>query len=200
MIKVARNPRRNPVFSFSDEARKRAEEHLKSVGYDFEKKPELIWPEGAVAAWQDHFYGPWKFRYMSDVLREKKQKMKHNLCKKREWGTTRIVPLYVWVFWCPGISGFFYRGWWLYLIGRGISSGKYLSRDKEMVNRIMELFPGDPLLFGKMDLNDWMQWFVKHYQRGKWCGKPQGKAPVYAKVEGDHIREILFRAEWPKKP
>jgi len=173
-------------------------EQLKEDGIDFARIPELIWPEGAVSASQDHMYGPWKFRFMSDVLREKKERQEDNLLRKRQSGPPEIRALYVWVFWCPGLFGFAYRGWWTYLIGRGISYGRYLSRDKDLVDRIMELFPSEHSLFGKGDFDEWMQWFVKHHQRGKWCGKPQGKAPVWAEIEGDHIREILCRAEWPK--
>jgi len=201
MTMIARNKKRRPFFGLlnSEESQRKAKEHLKSLGYDFDKQPKLVWPEGAVAAWHDHFYGEWKFRYKSDILREKKERMKQNLRLKRQDGTTEIRALYVWVFWCPGIFGFAYRGWWTYLIGRGIDSGKYLRKDRKLMSRIMELFPAEPALFGNMNIDEWMQWFVRNHHRGKWCGKPQGKSAVWAEIRGDNIEEILGRAEWPNQ-
>jgi len=201
MTIIPRNKRKRPFAGFLDgeESQRRAKEHLKSLGYDFDRQPKLVWPEGAVAAWQDHFYGPWQFRLMSDVLRDKKERMELNLSLKRDYGKTEIRPLYVWVFWCPGFFGFAYRGWWTYLIGRGIDSGKYLRHNRKLMSRIMELFPSPKTLFGNLSFDEWMQWFVKHYQRGLWCGKPQGKSAVWAEIRGDHIEEILGRAEWPNQ-
>jgi hypothetical protein len=125
--------------------------------------------------------------------------------KRLEWkregcGTTEIRPVYVWVFWCPGLGGFAYRGWWTYLVGRGIECGKYLSHNERMIRRIMELFPVEaPGLFGpSLTHYEWMPRFAKMYQRGKHCGKPQGKAPVWAEVRNGNVQEIIKKAKWPR--
>lgn len=106
-------------------------------------------------------------------------------------------PLYVWVFYCPG---FVYEGWWTYLIGRGISYGRYLSRNERLVSRLMELFPmGEPTLYGpSLTYEQWMPRFARRYCCRWPDGKPrthagriQGKAFVWAEVQGDQVRWIL---------
>jgi len=185
----------------TDEKRRRIREHLISVGVRVDRLQPLIWPEDAVSAYKRHMYAPWEYTLKSDILRRKRERMELNLRWKREDGVIHRRPLYVWVFWCPGINGIFYRGWWLYLIGRDIESGRYFEKS-ELCSRVMELFPIiEPMLFEE----DWQQrkrWkaeFVKRYQRGKWCGKPQGKAPIWAEVNGSSILKILARAQWSKK-
>src|SRR3972149_6566405 len=94
------------------EGRKKAMEHLKYLGYKEKDLKPIVWPADAVSAYREYVGAPWDFKYKSDILRDKKEKMERNLLWKRESEIATRVPLYVWVFWCPGISGF-YRGWWL---------------------------------------------------------------------------------------
>jgi len=74
----------------------------------------IDWPEGAISAYRNHPGAPWRFTTKSDILRRKRERMENNLRLKREVGVVERKALYVWVFWCPGINGFFYRGWWVY--------------------------------------------------------------------------------------
>lgn len=195
----SRNKHSKGLFNLSDDARRRAREHLESVGIQLDKLPLLIWPDDAVSAYRKHMYAPWEFTLKSDILQRKRECMEHNLWWKRESGTVHKLPLYVWVFWCPGINDFFFKGWYTYFIGRGISYGLH-RRNKETVSRLMELFPlVEPSLFGPPRLDEWMAEFVKQYQRGYWCGKRQGKSPIWAEVEGSRIKKLLGRAEWPKR-
>lgn len=163
----------------------------------------IPWPEGAVSAERRFPRDTWEFTTQTDLLRRRRKLMEQQLWWKREYGTVHRRALYVWVFWCPGISGF-YEGWWVYLIGRDISYGKYLEQHTEIMAKIMELFPVvQPSLFPSQSLHrfpgaeEWKQDFVKRHQRGFWCGKPQGKAPVWAEVEELQVKRILSRTEWP---
>jgi len=186
----------NRNFQFpelTEEQRQRAYQHLCQAGYDSDNMQPLIWPEGAVSASRDHPYQPWQYVYKSDVIRRKKEQQERNLRFKRDYNITSKRFLYVWTFWCPDI----YTGWWTYLIGRDISYGRYLDRNKNIVERLMELFNPEPMLFD-ISFRDWQLWFVKKFQKGKWCGKPQGKSPVLAEVRGSHIERIIKRVEWPK--
>ncbi|KKN74455.1 hypothetical protein LCGC14_0390750 [marine sediment metagenome] len=179
--------------------RQRAKEYLISVGYREEQLQPIVWPEDAVSAYRDHMGQPWKFTTKADILRGKRERMEQNLRRKREYGIIHRRPLYVWVFWCPGV-GIFFRGWWIALIGRGYERCRYLERDKIKISSLMKLFPlVEPTLYGPPDIREWKREFVKRYQRGTWCGKPQGKAPIWAEVQGSSIERILGRAEWPNK-
>jgi len=206
MTMIARNKKRRPFFGLlnSEESQRKAKEHLKSLGYDFDKQPKLVWPEGAVAAWNDHFYGQWQFRFMSDVQREKKEEMEQNLMWKRDSDKTEIRALYVWVFWCPGISGFFFKGLWTYIrgIGREYHGGGIKGNlDGHLLDEVMELFPlVDRPLFPDWRYYDrWQKQFIKKYPaKTKWCGKPQGKSAVWAEVKGTWVNKIIARAEWPQ--
>ena len=199
-----RDKNANGFFSLSDDARRRAREHLKSVGIVVEKTHPLIWPDDAVSAYRSHMYAPWEFTTKADILREKRKRMEQCLWWKREHGVVRRKPLYVWVFWCPGAFGFAFKGWWTYLIGL---KGEYHGGGHkgevrgDLFNQIKKMFPVvDPILFDTDDWKEderWMEAFVRRYQRGKWGGKPQGKAPVWAEVQGDNLIKILGRAEWP---
>jgi len=204
MIAINRNPKRNNgcvkwAFLMSPESQRRAEEHLKSIGYDLDKVPKLIWPDGAVRAYRDHFYGEWKFIFRTDIMKRKLEIQERSLWFKRTYSVVEMRYLYVWTFWCPGFFGFAFRGWWTYIIGRNISYGKDLEQNEKIVNRLMELFPAENSLFGPTSFDKWQQWFVKSFRvRKKWCGKPQGKAAVLVEVRGgDHIEEIIKRVDWP---
>lgn len=192
---------RNFRFAFLGEAgSKRAREYLLSAGIREEALQPIVWPDDAVSVHRDHVYAPWQFTTKADIRRGKRERMEQSLWMKREYGVTHIQPLYVWVFWCPGLFGFAYRGWWLYLIGRGIETGRYFE-SSELCLKVMELFPLiEPTLYGPPDIKEWKAEFVRRYQRGLWCGKPQGKAPIWAEVKGTSIKKILGRAQWPQVP
>ena len=182
----------------SDAGRLRLREHLKSTGVRVDQLPSFDPPEDAVSAYHGSMYEPYEYTTKADILKRKRESMESRLRIKREYGLTHRRPLYVWVFWCPGAFGFAYRGWWLYLIGRGISTSKYFERST-MCSTIMSLFPiVEPNLFGPPDIEQWKAEFVRRYQRGLWCGKPQGKAPIWVEVKGDCIERILGRAKWHK--
>ncbi len=185
------------LLNLSEDARRRAREHLKSLRIRLERVQPLIWPEDAVSAYRKHIYAPWTFTLKSDILRRKREDMERSLRRKREDEVIHRRALYVWVFWCPGISGCF-EGWWLYLIGRGFETSKYFEHDSKRVARLMELFPLiEPTLFGSPDIRKWKMEFVRCYQKGRWCGKPQGKAPIWVEIKNNYIFNILGRAEWP---
>jgi len=189
-------------LKLSDEACRRAREHLKSAGIDVERLPPLIWPEDAVSAYRKHMYEPWQFTTKADILRKRRERMEKALRGKREYDVVHRRALYVWVFRCPGINNFIFRGWWTYLIGL---TGQYHGGGYKgevtggLFNQIRELFPVEnPHPLYALDADEWMQLFAKQYQRGKWCGKPQGKAPIWAEVKDGSIERILSRADWPK--
>lgn len=178
----------------SDESRQRAKEYLLSVGYREDDLKPIVWPDDAVSAYRNHSGAPWQFTTKADILRKKRERMESNLRHKRESDGTCRVPLYVWVFWCPGAI---FEGWWLYLIGREYESSKFLFRDEELVAQIMELF--DIPLFGEGDLENWKAEFVRWFRRGKHGGKPQGKSPVWAEMRNGRLIKLLGRAEWPQR-
>lgn len=162
----------------------------------------IAWPEGSVSAYRKHRLATWEFTTKADLLQERRERMESHLWQKREYGVIHIQPLYVWVFWCPGVFGFAYRGWWTYIIGRGVEHGGKYSTGSSLILQAMELFPIiEPKLFEEdwQQSESWMKEFAKRYQRGYWCGKPQGKAPIWAEVQGTRIKKILGRAEWPSK-
>ena len=110
------------------------------------------------------------------------------------------------MFWCQGINGFIFRGWWTYLVGlrREYRGGGYkgqVAEGSDLFNQIRELFPVDnPHPLYAIDDEEWMQLFAKQYQRGrKWHGKPQGKSLIWAEVQGGSIKRLLSRAEWPNE-
>lgn len=186
----------------TDEKRRRIREHLISAGIRVDRLQPLIWPEGAVSAYHPHMYAPWEYTTKADILRRKRERRDRH----RIWMESQIThrrPLYIWVFWCPGISGFF-EGWWTYIIGCGVEHGGKYSRDSSLILQAMELFPiVEPMLFNlKEDWQQrekWMKEFAKRYQRGLWCGKPQGKSLIWAEIKGSRIERILGRAEWPPR-
>ena len=100
------------------------------------------------------------------------------------------------------MGGFIFRGWWTYLVGIGHDyhgGGHKGDVQGGLFDEIMKMFPVENPYLYPLDDNKWMQLFAKQYQRGRWCGKPQGKAPIWAEVQGDSIKRILSRAEWPSE-
>jgi len=124
--------------------------------------------------------------------------MEESLRAKRECDVVERRALYVWVFWCSGLFGFAFRGWWTYLTGlegRCHGGGYKGQVNGDLFNRITELFSVEnPHPLYPLDTDEWMPLFAKQYQRGKLCGKPQGKAPVWAEVEDGSVKRILGRA------
>lgn len=163
----------------------------------------IPWPNNAISAYREHPGKPWTFYTTADVLAAKLEKMKNRLYFKRECDNVKRVPAYVWVFFCPGVGGFAYRGWWLYIKGRNINEG-FRTLQSETIKKVMELFPlVQPSLFCKFseydeDVERWKREFVKKFPRGKWCGKPQGKSPVWAEFKNGRFVRLIERAEWPK--
>jgi len=200
---VIRNRKKpsGPLFNLSDEARERAKKHLKEVaGIDVEKLPHLIWPDDAVSAYQEHTYAPWKFTTKDDIKRKRQENAKRVLYWKRDSGIIRRKPVYVWVFWVPG---WLFGGWWTYLIGRGVEHGGKYQTNSDLILQAMKMFPVvESTLFdveeGWKEREKWMIAFAKRYQRGARAGKPQGKAPIWAEIQGNQIIRLLDRAEWPE--
>ena len=195
--------RNNFAFSLSEDAHRRAREYLLSVGYSEEQLKPIVWPEDAVSAYREYFGTPWEFTTKADILRGKRERMEGNLWFKREYNKKDIRALYVWVFWCPGISGIF-EGLWTYIIGIGeeYHGGGYKGDLAGcLLDEVMRLFPlvERPLFPDYQYYNSWQREFIKKYQRGTWCGRPQGKAPIWAEVKGKRIVKILGREEWSKK-
>lgn len=172
-------------------------------------KPELFtermldWPDGAVSAERRGPGDRWRFTYRADLLRAKRERMERNLWQKREVGQVSRRALYLWVFWCPGITGFAFRGWWAYLIGVGGQryQGGGVKGDlaADLLRRVMELFPIPAAsrhpLWGSAAAYDWMPLFAQKYQCGMRSHKPQGKAAVWALVRDDYCMEIISRAD-----
>jgi len=166
-----------------------------------EIKPFILVPPPDVAGYESDRYSrravTWEM-----VMERRRQRQRTELARKRsDYDVTYRKPLYVWVFWCPGFAGFIFRGWWLYLEGLHIREAlDFRGFHEKLISEIITLFPLiEPTLFGPPDIDRWKAEFVKHYQRGFWCGKPQGKAPVWAEVNGSRIERILGRAEWPNR-
>ena len=156
----------------------------------------IDWPAEAVSAERQGPREPWRFTFRSDVLRMKRERMERNLAIKRESDLSCRRALYVWVFWCPGVAGFAFQGWWTYLTGIGgkryHGGGVKGKVAEDLLSRIMQMFPVDnpyPLL-GPVSADEWMPLFARKHQRGLWCGKPQGKAAVWATVDNDRVLEI----------
>jgi len=129
----------------------------------------------------------------ADVKQSRRERQKEILALKRSnYDQIQRRPLYVWVFWCPGISGFF-EGLWTYIVGVAgdYHGGGYKGEvDGRLLDEVMRLFPVS------VSRNQWQEEFVKKYPaRDKHCGRPQGKAPIWAEVQGNSILKILGRAE-----
>lgn len=143
-----------------------------------------------------------------EVIQSRRERQKEILEQKRSsYGQIQKKPLYVWVFWCPGVGGFAFRGWWTYVVGVGreYHGGGYKGElAGHLLDDVTRLFPvaGQTLFswkYGWREREKWMKGFIKRYRRGTWCGRPQGKAPIWVEVKGGSIRKILGRAEWPKE-
>ena len=161
-------------------------------------------PDTAVVDTNAH---PPRITTYAELGRRKRERQAEQLARNRiSLFRTEIRPLYVWVFHCPGAFGFAFKGWWTYLIGRGIEQGRFGFHDEKLQKRLMTLFPiasgdidGPPLTY-----NEWMPLFAKvfccRHPDGtvrKHAGRIQGKALVWAEVRGDHVERIMGRAQLP---
>ena len=111
------------------------------------------------------------FTTKADIRRKRQEDAKEVLWFKREYGLVKRVPVYVWVFHCPGIGGEMVGalghpdidagsgitnhpdirkvrtdglmgGWYTYLIGQGISEAlNFRGYAGKTIDRLMELFP-----------------------------------------------------------
>lgn len=191
-IIVKRQARVN-AFALSKDVQERARKHLLSVGIPEKAFAPIVWPDDAVSAYRENMYDPWKFVTKADIRREKINQMNRNLERKRNYGLVQRRAVYVWVFFCPGVNDFIFRGWWIYVKGiKGIyRGGGYKGEvDGRLLGDLLKLFPlAQPGLF-ETNWNEWKKEFVKKYQRGDWRGKPQGKALVWAEIEGDSIKRL----------
>ena len=170
----------------------------------FNAERMLDWPDDAVSAARRFPEDPWRFTYRSDVLRGKRERMEQALSLKRKPDLLRRA-LYVWVFWCPGLGGVAFCGWWTYLIGvggvryhGGGTKGQVVGG---LMGTIRSLFPvtNPHPLFETIKDDEWMRRFARRHQRGRWSGRPQGKAAVWATVRGEHVEEILGLAQAREK-
>jgi hypothetical protein len=152
--------------------------------------------------------GHYEVQTWSDLGREKRARQTRNLEDKRDGTVSSVRPMYVWVFHCPGIFGFAYRGWWTYLIWHGGDSGKFLRHSTKMIDALMSLFPmADPCLFGQPPTYE--QWQVRFATAfccrnpdgtaRKHAGRIQGKALLWAEFWGEHPCEIIGRAYLPPR-
>jgi len=199
--------------------RERAHKYLLSAGYTEHQPKPIEWPDDALSAHRDHPWEEWKFFTIGDRRRRRQEHAKEVLYMKRECDVTKIRPLYVWVFHCPGIGGEIVGalghegirsvgttglmgGWYAYLIGQGISVAlNFRGYHGKINNRLMELFPlvKPTNLFDGPDFHEWMMAFVEQYPKGLWCDVPQGKAVVRAEVCGHQVIKILEVGQWPAR-
>lgn len=159
-------------------------------------------PDVARATKDEH--GRWRTVTWAEVGRQKRARQRRQLERRRCVAGTEIRPIYVWVFHCPGVAGFAYYGWWVYLIGRDYSYGKYLERDARLMDRLMDLFPlGNRTLYGwDISIDTWKRRFARKYccrdangRPRKHAGRIQGKAIVWASFYSGHVAEIIRKQE-----
>jgi len=175
--------------------RPKPNERERAVREGWPSQTMLDWPEEAVSAMRRFRSEPWKFTTRADIRREKIERMEEALRRKRQPQTERRV-LCVWVFWCPGIGGFAFYGWWAYFVGVG---GKFYSGGGvkgdiagTLLEQVRALFPTGPRpLLAEADRpDDWMPRFARMHARGTRAGKPQGRALVWATVKGDVVVSV----------
>lgn len=160
----------------------------------------IDWPDNAISAYRNHPHEPWKFKTTEDIRNQKIERMKDRLWMKRKYDVIERRAICVCVFYCEGLFGFAYRGWWLWLKGLHWDGGKYISRDEKITSKLMELFPvAEPTLFGPPTVGEWMEAFLKHFQREVRRGKPYASAPVWAEFRNGRLERIVERAKWPER-
>lgn len=157
------------------------------------------WPQGAVSA-RRNMDGSVAFTTRDDLLRARREQMERCLWAKRECGVVSRRALSLWVFWCPGLAGFAFRGWWAYLQGVGgrevCGGGVKGNVAGAMLAELMQMFPvpnPHPLL--PLSPYEWKPLFARHYQRGRHCRRPQGRAAIWADMRGDQVQRLLGPAQ-----
>ena len=175
-----------------------------------ELRSRVLVPPPNVAGYESNGYYRRAVTWAMVMERRRQQQAVKLRQIRSDYNITYRKPLYVWVFWCPGISNSSgvptilscFRGWWIYFVGHGCDyrGGGYKGNiEGTLFDEIMKMFPVEnPHPLYALDEDEWMQLFAKQYQRGKWCGKPQGKAPIWAEVRGESVEKILGRAKWSK--
>jgi hypothetical protein len=156
-------------------------------------KPKILSPPDNVAGYESNGYYRRPVTW-SMVMDRRRQRQKIELENKRiDYDFIHKIPLFVWVFFCPGISGVF-EGWWLYFKGREdyYGGGFKGSIGDELLKKVIKLFPLVEVdLFGNFNFELWKERFAKKYQQGTWAGKPQGLVPVWTLVKGHQVIDIL---------
>jgi len=172
-----------------------------------EIRPYVLAPPPDVAGYESDGYYRRAVTW-EKVMERRRQRQRTELERKRSnYDVVYSKPLYVWVFWCPGINNFFFKGWWTYFVGFGheYHGGGFKGNVVgELWYELLRLFPLlEANLFETQEEwrknEEWMKRFVKKYRRGTRCGRPQGKALVWAEVYGSRIVKILGKAEWPNR-
>ena len=133
-----------------------------------ELKPYILAPSPDVAGYESDGYYRQAITWAM-VMERRRQRQSARLKQIRSnYGVTYRKPLYVWVFWCPGINDFIFRGWWTYLVGTEYDyhGGGYKGQiDGRIMDDLLRLFPlTEPNLF-EINWDEWMERFVKKYQR-----------------------------------
>lgn len=160
-------------------------------------KPLILSPPDNVAGYESDGYFrravTWKI-----FMERRRERQKKRLEDKRScWDFVRKIPLFIWVFHCPGISGI-YEGTWLYFKGREkyYGGGFKGSIGCELLDRVIALFPlVEKDLFGNYDFELWKSLFIKKYKKGCWAGRPQGLTPVWTLVRGGQVLEITDKIQ-----
>ena len=125
----------------------------------------------------------------SDILQGKRERQRRQLAAKRRNYEPLIRPCWIQVFWTNGISGVFYRGWWLYVNTLHAYWEIGVRRDSELVLKIMRVFPCSHLPM-TINFDPWKESFASYYHRPT-PKRPtkQGMAVAWAKVSTN--RQLL---------
>lgn len=106
-----------------------------------------------------------------DILQGKQSRQRRQLAAKRRNYEPIIKPCWIQVGWCPGFSGFAFRGWWLYVQTLHVSWAITRNRNEGFRLEIMRLFPCGYLPMIE-NFESWQEAFAGVYHR------PTLKRPV----------------------
>ena len=125
----------------------------------------------------------------ADIHRKRAERDKRNIARKREPRTQRHAA-YIWVFYQPGLFGFAYMGWWLYI--RTVNESyavDFRGLNSDLALKIMRLVPCG-ILPAIENFEQWKEAFATEYHRpGRF--KQQGLLAGWATVQ-DGNRVIDF--------
>lgn len=97
----------------------------------------------------------------TDILENKRRRQRRRLeWKRRNWEPV-VRPCFIWTFYN---AGFIYGGWWLYIKTAKESFRVTLRNDKEMILKIMDLFPCGLLPIIE-NFDRWKATFAETYHR-----------------------------------